>query len=153
MAMRSASRAFRFVGVVLVAGLSIPACRSSETPSDSPESQAGGEGASEESIDSAAAASETLAQRRQSLSKTYFESGQAHFDQGRLEEARRDFARVLEMDPSNAEAQALFDRTNSLLGYRAGERAEVFASARDRDMVRIQVARFRDDSLITQGRY
>lgn len=153
MAMRSASRASRFVGLALLAGLSIPACRSSETPPETPESAADADAAREASVGQAADAGTTLAQRRQSLAKDYLESGKAHFEQGRLEEARRDLARVIELDPANAEAQTLFDRASSLLGYRAGERSEVFASVRDREMVRIQEARFRADNLVVQGKY
>src|SRR5688572_5651737 len=104
MAMRSAARALRLMGPALLLGLTIPACKSGETPSETPTSTSEGT----EGTDAAEAADKaaTLAQRRQSLAKEYFESGKEHFDAGRLEEARRDLARVVEMDPSNTEAQA-----------------------------------------------
>ncbi len=154
MAMRSAACAFNVLGLALVAGLALPACRSGEKETAPPTATGeSAEGGREERADRAMTEAETLAERRVSLASEYFESARANFDAGRLEEARRELARVLEMTPDNAEARRLFERTESLLGYRAGERAEVFASARDRELVRIQEAKFRAENLIVQGRY
>src|SRR5262245_60857560 len=93
----------RFVGALVLLGLIGSAGCQSSTPEPAPAPAATAEGntppSKQDSAKKAEDSAMTLAQRRQSLVESYLSTAKLDYDQGRLEDAYADLARVLDMDP------------------------------------------------------
>jgi len=91
-------------------------------------------------------------QRVAALVAAFLERGVAAMDAGNIEEAHENFASAYELDPTDAAARDLFERTGAMLGKPGAELAVVASSAHDRAGARLQQAGMQARSLVEQGK-
>lgn len=85
------------------------------------------------------------------LTQEYQRKGQAAFDLGDYEEARKQLVTALEIDPSNPEARALLGRVSALLGDRPADADQVQKRFTDEAKARVEETRMRVEDLLIRS--
>ncbi|MEW6741122.1 MAG: hypothetical protein AB1486_00035 [Planctomycetota bacterium] len=116
------------------------------TPQASPQPSPQGE-----VLEEAKAREKLRAERTQALVAEFLRLGREQLERSELKEARESFAGALELDPSNAEARALFDQAGALLGERPETVGAIARAAGEREMVRRAQARIEVERHVREG--
>ncbi len=88
----------------------------------------------------------SLSQQRKVLGQSYAESARRSYDAGDLEGAYNDYAKALELDPSNEELKGRFEQLGSQLGYQGDSVSAFRAQTENRTLVRMQEAKIEIDN-------